>query len=62
VPFANEHHRDVAASLGRRRPGESANDYNDRAVRAAAAWLGRHWAPLGLAAVLVTDDAASAGA
>ncbi len=59
--FANTHHRDTA---GERRAGESANDYNDRLVRRAAAWLGAHYgaAAPGLAATLVTNDAASAAA
>ena len=59
--FANTHHRDTACE---RRAGESANDFNDRAVRAAAAWLGAHYAAAapGLTATLVTNDAASAAA
>ena len=33
--FVNEHH---AETYVERRPGESANDRNDRAIRRAAAW------------------------
>ena len=57
VPFANEHHRDTYIE---RAVGETANDYNDRAVRVAASWLSTHFAPAGLCVLLLTDDAASA--
>jgi exoribonuclease R len=56
VPFGNEHHSETYSD---RRPGESANDYCDRLVRRAAAWLADHLRPLGLSVLLLTDDAAS---
>ncbi|KAK2824440.1 hypothetical protein Q5P01_021615 [Channa striata] len=37
--FTNEHHRDTFIE---REPGESANDRNDRAIRAAAKWYSQH--------------------
>ncbi|KAL9693559.1 hypothetical protein quinque_012844 [Culex quinquefasciatus] len=37
--FVNEHHRDTYLSKG---VGESANDRNDRMIRRAAAWYGKH--------------------
>lgn len=59
VAFANEHHRDTYVE---RHAGESANDYNDRALRTAASWWARHIAGAGSEArvLLVTNDAASA--
>ena len=56
VPFANEHHAETHAD---RRQGESSNDYSDRLVRKAAAWLAAHYQPLGLKVLLLTDDAES---
>ncbi len=57
VPFANEHHRETFVA---RREGERPNDYNDRAVRSAAAWFAEHLRPLGLRVLLLTDDVANA--
>ncbi|XP_012678882.2 exosome complex exonuclease RRP44 [Clupea harengus] len=37
--FTNEHHRETFIE---REPGESANDRNDRAIRAAAHWYSKH--------------------
>ncbi|TNN70615.1 Exosome complex exonuclease RRP44 [Liparis tanakae] len=37
--FTNEHHRETFIE---REPGESANDYNDRAIRVAAKWYSKH--------------------
>ncbi|XP_065073059.1 exosome complex exonuclease RRP44 [Ochlerotatus camptorhynchus] len=37
--FVNEHHRDTYLGKG---VGESANDRNDRMIRKAAAWYGKH--------------------
>ena len=59
VPFANEHHREAHVERAR---GETPNDYNDRAIRAATEWLARHWADAGLRVLLLTDDRASAAA
>lgn len=36
--FANDHHRETYVERGQ---GETANDHNDRAIRAAAAWYAR---------------------
>ena len=59
-PFSNVHHRDTASP---RALGETPNDYNDRLVRRAAAWLGAHYAAAGGAgALLVTNDAACSAA
>ncbi|XP_063241362.1 exosome complex exonuclease RRP44 isoform X2 [Bacillus rossius redtenbacheri] len=54
--FVNEHHRDTYVE---RRPGETVNDRNDRAIRVAAAWYESHLAGPGerVRAVLLTDDA-----
>jgi exoribonuclease R len=54
VPFANEHHPETYAPRG---AGEGPNDYSDRLVRRAAAWLAAHYEPLGLRVLLLTDDA-----
>ena len=45
--FANDHHR---ATYVARAAGESANDHNDRAIRAAAAWYGQRVAAAAAAA------------
>uniref|UniRef100_A0A182N1Q5 Protein DIS3 homolog n=1 Tax=Anopheles dirus TaxID=7168 RepID=A0A182N1Q5_9DIPT len=39
--FVNEHHKDTYVE---RMPGESANDRNDRMIRTAAEWYGKHLA------------------
>ncbi|TRY61520.1 hypothetical protein TCAL_13903 [Tigriopus californicus] len=49
--FVNEHHADTFVA---RRPGETPNDHNDRAIRRAALWYRQH---LGWAVVLLTQDA-----
>jgi exosome complex exonuclease DIS3/RRP44 len=56
--FANTHHRGTWSA---RLANESANDYNDRLVRDAAAWLGAHFASAapGLRVLLVTNDTLS---
>ncbi|KAJ1721797.1 exosome catalytic subunit dis3 [Coemansia erecta] len=51
--FSNEHHRDTFVD---RLAGESPNDRNDRAIRAAARWLAGHLQPAGITPVLVTND------
>ncbi len=50
--FVNEHHQETYVQ---REPGESANDRNDRAIRAAARWYEKHAGGGGV--VLLTDDA-----
>jgi exosome complex exonuclease DIS3/RRP44 len=59
--FANTHHR---ATYSQRLSGESANDYNDRLVRDAAAWLAQHFseAAPGVMVRLITNDALSRAA
>ncbi|KAJ1925348.1 exosome catalytic subunit dis3 [Tieghemiomyces parasiticus] len=62
--FSNEHHRETFVE---RLKDESPNDRNDRAIRRAVQWYGRHLAnqpsgssdgfPTQLGAVLLTDDA-----
>nr|XP_040228737.2 exosome complex exonuclease RRP44 [Anopheles coluzzii] len=60
--FVNEHHKDTYVE---REPGESANDRNDRMIRTAAEWYGKHLAPrvgkksagAGVRIVLLSDDA-----
>uniref|UniRef100_A0A182KC56 Protein DIS3 homolog n=1 Tax=Anopheles christyi TaxID=43041 RepID=A0A182KC56_9DIPT len=60
--FVNEHHKDTYVE---REPGESANDRNDRMIRTAAEWYGKHLSPqagkksagAGLRIVLLSDDA-----
>ena len=42
--FSNEHRRGCRVEA---RAGESPNDRNDRAIRAAAVWLGGHWSRCG---------------
>lgn len=42
-----------------RRPGESANDRNDRAIRRATEWYSAHLAASGVAVVMVTNDVAN---
>ncbi|GFV45059.1 exosome complex exonuclease RRP44 [Trichonephila clavipes] len=54
--FTNEHHRQTYAE---RKPGESANDRNDRAIRNAAKWYQEHLKLSGasnLKVVLLTND------
>ncbi|XP_056147865.1 exosome complex exonuclease RRP44 [Lampris incognitus] len=55
--FTNEHH---SKTFIEREPGESANDYNDRAIRVAAKWYSQHLTPEaeadGLKVVLLTND------
>lgn len=56
--FTNEHHRETFIE---REPGESANDRNDRAIRAAAKWYSEHLKVFkssseGLEVVLLTND------
>ncbi|KAJ2391829.1 exosome catalytic subunit dis3, partial [Coemansia sp. RSA 2603] len=51
--FSNEHHRDTFVD---RIPGESPNDRNDRAIRAAGKWLTGHLQAAGITPVLVTND------
>jgi exosome complex exonuclease DIS3/RRP44 len=57
--FANEHCRETY--VGAAAAGESANDRNDRAIRAAAAWYTARLAGKGapVEVVLLSDDAAS---
>lgn len=43
--FSNEHHRETYG--GESVSGESPNDRNDRAIRTASGWYGRHLASLG---------------
>jgi exosome complex exonuclease DIS3/RRP44 len=52
--FANDHHRETYVERGQ---GETANDHNDRAIRAAAAWYARR-----VEAVAAARAAAAAGA
>ncbi|KAJ2161094.1 exosome catalytic subunit dis3 [Coemansia sp. RSA 552] len=49
--FSNEHHPEVFIE---RKPAESPNDRNDRAIRTAVRWLKAHFAPI--VPVLVTND------
>ncbi|CAK1545869.1 unnamed protein product [Leptosia nina] len=55
--FVNEHHKDTYVE---RKPGEKANDRNDRAIRKAAKWYSGHLSKKGagqfLQVVLLTDD------
>ena len=59
--FANTHHR---GTYSQRLSGESANDYNDRLVRDAAAWLTQHVseAAPGINVRRITNDALSRAA
>eukprot|EP00667_Euglena_gracilis_P001783 EG_transcript_1783 len=55
--FANESHKGTYIE---RAPGESMNDRNDRAIRAAVEWYGRHLsAPDAPKVILITHDAAN---
>jgi exosome complex exonuclease DIS3/RRP44 len=54
--FSNEHHRQTYVE---RRPGESANDRNDRAIRQATGWYSKHLASTGVKVAMVTNDAAN---
>lgn len=61
--FVNEHHKDTYVE---RKPGESANDRNDRAIRVATAWYATHLSTSQpkaknkhVSVVLLTDDAAN---
>ncbi|XP_058054105.1 exosome complex exonuclease RRP44 [Anopheles bellator] len=53
--FVNEHHKDTYIE---RLPGESANDRNDRMIRTAAVWYGKHLkkSRAGLKIILLSDD------
>ncbi|XP_052872817.1 exosome complex exonuclease RRP44 [Anopheles cruzii] len=53
--FVNEHHKDTYIE---RLPGESANDRNDRMIRTAAVWYGKHLkkSRTGLKIILLSDD------
>ncbi|KAA0201851.1 hypothetical protein HAZT_HAZT003167 [Hyalella azteca] len=51
--FSNEHH---SSCYVERVAGESSNDRNDTSIRLAAWWYGSHLQPLGVQAVLLTDD------
>lgn len=51
--FTNEHFRPTYVD---RKPNESPNDRNDRAIRVAAAWYASHVAHLGIPVVLLTND------
>ena len=48
--FSNEHHRDTFCE---KKPGESPNDRNDRAVRHGAAWYARHFGSSSVARVIL---------
>ncbi|XP_078045962.1 exosome complex exonuclease RRP44-like protein Dis3 [Augochlora pura] len=54
--FVNEHHKETYIE---RRPGESMNDRNDRAIRVATKWYNTHLAAINctIKTVLLTDDA-----
>ncbi|XP_033334555.2 exosome complex exonuclease RRP44-like protein Dis3 [Megalopta genalis] len=54
--FVNEHHKETYVE---RRPGESMNDRNDRAIRVATKWYNTHLAAINctIKTVLLTDDA-----
>uniref|UniRef100_UPI00358E7AF2 exosome complex exonuclease RRP44-like n=1 Tax=Myxine glutinosa TaxID=7769 RepID=UPI00358E7AF2 len=52
--FTNEHHRETYVEIQK---GETANDYNDRAIRVAAAWYQKHLGPdLHIESLLITND------
>ncbi|KAJ2087906.1 exosome catalytic subunit dis3 [Coemansia sp. RSA 986] len=51
--FSNEHHRETFVD---RQPNESPNDRNDRAIRTAVKWLGKHLDGTSIAPVMVTND------
>eukprot|EP00039_Didymoeca_costata_P030881 m.31903 g.31903 ORF g.31903 m.31903 type:complete len:951 (-) comp8358_c0_seq3:35-2887(-) len=51
--FSNEHCRDVYVE---QKPGETANDRNDRAIRVATKWYKEHTEPLKGKVMLLTDD------
>lgn len=53
--FTNEHH---SACYVDRVSGESSNDRNDSSIRLSAWWYSSHLQPLGVAVVLLSDDAA----
>jgi exosome complex exonuclease DIS3/RRP44 len=51
--FSNESHRET---FTRREHGESPNDRNDRAIRAAASWYSSQLGPSGPKVLLITND------
>ncbi|KAK9499175.1 hypothetical protein O3M35_003675 [Rhynocoris fuscipes] len=51
--FVNEHRRETYIE---REPGESVNDRNDKAIRAAALWYQLHLSALNIKSVLLSDD------
>ncbi|KCV70487.1 hypothetical protein H696_02828 [Fonticula alba] len=53
IVFNNENHRETYVLQN---PEETPNDRNDRAIRTATRWLDTHWAPLGMHAVMLTQD------
>ena len=59
VFFANAHHASTAVS---RRLGETPNDFNDRAIRAASAWLARQVGDAASVTLLTNDRACAAAA
>ena len=54
--FSNEHHRETYVE---RKPQESPNDRNDRAIRVVCQFYKRHLGELGSRVVHITNDAAS---
>uniref|UniRef100_A0A069DZM9 Protein DIS3 homolog n=1 Tax=Panstrongylus megistus TaxID=65343 RepID=A0A069DZM9_9HEMI len=52
--FVNEHRRETYIE---REPGESVNDRNDKAIRAAALWYQLHLSSQNIKSVLLSDDA-----
>lgn len=51
--FVNEHHKDTYVE---RKPGETSNDRNDRAIRVATDWYDLHLKGKKIRTVLMTDD------
>ncbi|KAJ2000388.1 exosome catalytic subunit dis3 [Coemansia thaxteri] len=51
--FSNEHHRETFVD---RAADESPNDRNDRAIRVAVQWLGKHLEGTAITPVMVTND------
>ncbi|KAJ2073664.1 exosome catalytic subunit dis3 [Coemansia sp. S155-1] len=51
--FSNEHHRETFVD---RNADESPNDRNDRAIRVAVQWLGKHLEDASIRPVMVTND------
>lgn len=54
--FTNEHHRDTYIEIA---AGESANDFNDRAIRKVVSWYTDHLKDTGVKVVLLTNDIAN---